>query len=317
MSFAGFAVTNPWAAMSMLDANKWRCVFYADTPRVKERYARFIDTKPEERKAVLLVLGGVNLHRVAADFKRFHSVLVFDDVQNMERLTELFDGFEIVDIGSSDDEHYPCHLTPAEMADLVAEPGGIPVEVPFLSKVTAALGKRKPSVLETTSRMPEPELLPESGAQRLLTEIKNVLDYAESPLPFPVVLDNYTKFLFRMLPRSKLTSQVTKKLPADAKELWSTALDLATSDIGRRMALAFRALCESTDPDYRVGQAVAEYGLRPYSGDFVYFTAVMAPNRSFEFLDALNDDDIAKGSKEKFVPPVVRKKAKKKTKKKA
>jgi len=319
MAFVGFATMNPIAASAMLDNNRWRTVVYADTPRSKGRYELFLKgDKKDQRKAVLFLMGAANLHKVVKDAERFASVLIFDDLQNLHQLSTILKDFEVVDIDVEGGTHFPRHLTPAEMADVVSSSGAPPAEIPLLTKITSALGKRKPSVLESTSRMPLPEAVPESGAQRLLTEIKNVVESADSQLPFAVIIDVYTKFLFRMLPRNKVTSTVTKKLPEEAKDLWGTALDLANSDVGVRMALGFRALCRAEDPDYRVGHAVADYGLKPYSGDFLYFTSVLPPSRAFEFLKELDEaDDGSLGPQQKFKPSPAAPKAKKKGRKKA
>ena len=318
MAFVGFAAMAPIAASAMLDSNRWRPVFYADTPRTLSRYQAFVAEKKDARKAVLFLMGVVNLHKVAKDMSLFSSVFVFDDLQNLHRLTEVVKTFEIADIEQNNGINVPRHLTPAELAAVVSQSGAPPSPPPLLGKVTAALSRRPPSVLESTSRMPPLEEVPESGAQRLLTEIKRILETEESPLPFAVVVDMYSKYLFRMLPRSKITSGVTKLLPDEAKELWGIALDLANSDVGHRMALAFRALCQATDPDYRTGHAVSEFGLKPYSGDFVYFTAVMPPNRSFEFTKEIDAGDKSSlGPQPKFVPPSPAPETKKKRRKKA
>jgi hypothetical protein len=292
MAFVGFAVMSPIATQSMLDNNRWRPVVYADTPKCLSRYEAFLEAK-ESRKAILFVLGSSNLHRVAKDLDRFASVFVFDDLQNLDHLCNAIPGFDVVDIEVDEETgtFEPAHLSPAELAEVVKSESSVPDVIPLLTKVKNALGKRKPSVLESTSRMPTPDAVPDvTGSQRLMGEIKLILEAQESELPFSVVLDSYTKFLFRLLSRSKLTSQVTKKLSDEAKELWMPAIDLATSDVGLRMAYAFRSLCEARDPDYRVGHAVSRYGLKAYSGDFLYFTSILSPNRSFEFLPELSDD---------------------------
>lgn len=319
MAFVGFAVMNPIAAMAMVDPVRWRPVVYADTPRTLAQYNRFLaDEGNDNRKAVLFLLGAHNLQRIAQDFERFSSVLVFDDLQNLHHLSSSTDGFDIVDIETEEGIARPKPLSPAEMTEVVSQNSDNASPFPLVAKLTSALGKRRPSVLESTSRMPMPEAVPESGAQRMLTEIKHVLDATESPLPFAVVLDTYIRFLFRIVSRSKVTSVVTKKLPDEAKEVWSIALDLANSDVGLQMARAFRSLCENDDVDYRVGHAVSEFGLKPYSGDFLYFTSILPPYRGCEFLSELPpEEDLPRRRKRKATPKTPSKKAKKKAQKKA
>lgn len=320
MAFVGFAYMNPIATMAMLDQGKWRPVVYADTPRCRGQYDRFLAGTPKKdnRKAVLFLFGASNFPKVKNDLDRFTSIFVFDDLQNLEKVQGAYPAFEVTDIEETPEGALvPYHLTPAEMADTVAAEGKIQ-KVSLLEGITAALSKRKPSVLESTSRMPMPEAVAESGSQRLMTEIKLIIEAKDSDLPFAMVLDTYAKFLFRMLPRSKVTSQVTKKLPAEAKDLWGSAIDFATSDIGLRMAYAFRSLCQNKDPDYRVGHAVSKYGLKAYSGDFLYFTSVCSPNRGFEFLEELSDEgESALTGQPKFKAKLPAKGAKKSRAKKA
>ena len=319
MAFVGFAVTNPISALAMIDQVRWRPVVYADTPRVLARYTKFLKVANQDtRKAVLFLLGATNLGKIAKEYERFSSVLVFDDLQNLHTLKSTISGFDIVDIANENGIDVQRHLTPAEMTEVVNRPDMPASPFPLVAKLTNALGKRRPSVLESTSRMPMPEAIPESGAQRMITEIKLILELTASPLPFAVVLDTYIRFLFHIVPRSKVTSMVTKKLPDDAKDLWGTALDLANSEVGLNMARAYRSLCESDDVDYRVGHAVSKFGLKPYSGDFLYFTSVLPPYRGCEFLkDLPQEEDLPKKSKRRFKAKPARAKAKKKASKKA
>lgn len=319
MSFIGFATINPVAAMSVLDSNKWRTVVYADTPRTKARYQNFLSGEKEsKRKPILFLFGATSLYKVSKDIEQFHSVLVFDELQNLHYLSKAIDTFKIVDIEEDETGNYPKQLSPVELQEAVAEEGLLPKKIPLLNKITSSLGVRKPSVLESTSRMPTPEAVPESGAQKLLSEIKAVLEATNSELPFQVVLDTYVKFLFRIVKRATVTSLVTKKLPKEAKELWQIALNLANSDVGLNMAKAFRSLCVANDPDYRVSHAVNKYGLKAYSGDFLYFNAVLPPNGMFSFTNELNDlDDESVLQSESFKPPVTKKTTKKKSRKKA
>lgn len=273
----------------MIDTSRWRPVVYADTPGSLTRYHQFLNEKKNDgRRVVLIVLGALNLTKIVKDKARYASVLVFDDVQNLSLLTEQIKGFSIADIRVEGESFYAYHLTPVELADLLDADGSIPDQTPnFLSKVTNALGRRRPSVLESTSRIPVGDGVVESGAQRILNELKNLVGDDEA-MPFSVVLDFYTKYLFRIVDRNKVTTAVTKKLPAAAKELWKQALDFADSDVGETMAKAFARLCRNPDSDYRVGHAVNEYGLKPYSGDFTYFTAVLPPHRNCAFIPSFD-----------------------------
>lgn len=315
MSLLGFGVMAPTSTVALVDTSRWRPVIYADTPRSIGAYHKFLNEakRGDNRKAILFLLGISNLQKVAKERGRFASILLFDDLQNLHNLREQLDGFEIVDIVSAKDTPgvmLPRHLTPGELADLLTKAGSLPESMPLLSKITNALGKRRPSVLETTSRMPMPEAVPHSGAQRLLSEVKARLT-DESP-PFSVVLDTYVKYLFRIIDRNKVTA-VTKKIKEPAKEPWGAALDFASSDIGLTMARAFHRLCRTGDPDYRIGHAVTEFGLKPYSGDFVYFTAIMAPHRTCEFLPGFftEDDKPALPVVKVFKPPAIAAPAKK------
>jgi hypothetical protein len=306
MAFVGFAVTNPLAVMSMLDVGRWRSVVWADTPRTLGRYTKFINSPPkhDQRKNVLFVFGASNLSRITKDQEVFFSVLVFDDLQNLHQLRTSVSGFEIVDVAPQENGGaLPKHLTPAEVASVVEQSGVPSIQPNLLATLTTALGRRRPSVLETTSRMPLPEAVPASGAQRLLLDLKSILEVKNSAIIFPVVVDVFLRFLFRMVPRSTVTTTVTKKLPIEAKDLWQEALTFADSDIGLSMARAYQKLCKNKDVDYRIGHAVSEFGLKPYSGDFVYFTSVLPPHRGADFLDELhNKAKEAKPSIPKFKP---------------
>lgn len=290
MSLVGFAVMNPIVTMSMIDVSRWRPVVFADTPKSLNLYQRFVNEKKNDtRRAVLFLIGALNLGKVSKDRARFSSVLVFDDVQNLSAVEAQIKGFCIADITAEGEASFPRHLTPMELADLLEVEGSIPDPTPLLSKVTNALGRRRPSVLETTSRVPMGDGTVESGAQRLLNEVKNILD-AEDKVPFSLLLDLYTKYLFRIVERTKITTMVTKKLPEAAKELWKQALTFADSDIGETMAKAYARLCRTSDADYRVGHAVNDFGLKPYSGDFLYFTAVLPPHRNCAFISTFSPE---------------------------
>lgn len=287
MTISAFCVMNPVSTISMVDTARWRPVVYADTPRTLARFKQFIDSnKPDQRKTVLFLFGASYLNEALKHKDRFNSILVFDDLNNLHTLCKQVSGVQIVDIDKKDGV-YPKYLTPSELMDVINQPTSFP-ESAILTHVTKALGQRRPSVLETTSRLPVPEAIPESGSQRLLSEIKKELT---DDLPFAVVLDVYVKYLFRIVSRASVTKDVTKKLPTEAKELWKKALDFADSPIGEQMAKAYHAMCRSNDPDYRVGYVVGKFGLKAYAGDFLYFTSVLPPHKSCEFLPGTFSDD--------------------------
>lgn len=289
MAVAGFAVMNPVATMAMVDTARWRPVVYADTPKTLSRYQSFLGSKSDQRKVVCFVFGATYLPDVLKNKDKIASYLVFDDLQNLHLLTAQLPGFDIVDI-TRDNGVFPKYLSPQELTVVLEAPTKLPDQNLLLKKVTDALGARKPSVLETTSRIPQAETIQESGAQRRLTEIKRRLT---SGPDFSVVLDYYVKYLFRIVDRNQVTQNVTKKLPAELKDLWKEALDFADSEIGLTMAKAYASLCFAADPDYRVGHAVAKHSLKPYGGDFSYFTAVLPPHNSCAFIPGVLENTSA------------------------
>jgi hypothetical protein len=293
MAIAGFSVMNPISTMSMIDTTRWRPVIYADTPVSLAHYQRFVkeEKKGDGRKAVLFCFGAAHLQKVLKDRAKFSSVLVFDDLQNLHALATQLDSFSVVDVHRDENNcDFPKHLTPVDLMEVIERPGTLPDPFPLLSKITNALSRKRPSVLETTSRLPTPDGFMESGVHKLLSDLKALLP-DDSKISFAVLLDVYVKFLFKIVDRNHVTTAVTKKLPAGhAKELWNQALEFATSAIGETMAKAYYALCTSVDADYRVGHAVADHGLRSYSGDFVYFTSVLPPHRKCQFLPGAFDE---------------------------
>lgn len=266
---------------------------YMDTPATLGRYDKAMASKKKElRKMVLLVGGATCLHRVSKDLDRFDSVLVFDTLENLHVLSEDLPEFRIADAELEGGHYVSKSLTPSQISDLVGAPGK-PENLSFLQRVVNTLGKRKPSVLETTSRMPSPEAIPHSGVQMQLSNLKRLLDEDEkSKVDFTTVLEVYCKYLFRIIPRSKVTSTVTKKLPKDLKEMWDNVLQFAKSDVGLRMAKAFEAICQTKDPDFRGAYAMKRFGILSYAGDFTYLTAVFPPASVHEFLPELGDVDV-------------------------
>jgi hypothetical protein len=291
MSISGFSVMNPISTMSMVDTARWRPVVYADTPRTIARFRQFLESKkPDSRKTVLFVFGSFYLQEVLKHKDKFNTMLVFDDVQNLGLLVKQVPGVQIVDIEKDKDGgFFPKYLTPADLMEIINQPTNYPSGSVLLTQVTRALSQRKPSVLETTSRLPVPEAVPESGSQRMLADLKQAIPQHD----FALVLDVYTKYLFRIVSRSYVTKEVTKKLPTEAKDQWKQALDFADSDIGLEMAKAYHALCRSSDPDFRAGHAVNKFKLKAYSGDFLYFTSVLPPHQNCQFLpDVFPDDSV-------------------------
>ena len=279
MSFASFAVMPPAATMSMIDNSRWRTVVYADTPKSLARYKEYItNPKSDGRKVVVFVFGVSALREVLKNQDKFNSVFVFDDLQNLSELRTQMN-VQIVDAEEKPTGVFPKYLTPQELAALADAPMEVPDNF-FLKKVTSALGNRRPSVLETTNRLPAPFEIEASGIQRVLSDIKLGLpEDAFSPL-----LNGYCKYLFGMVDRNFITQTITKKLPVEVKELWKKCLDYADSEVGSSMKKAYAKLCPSKDPDYRAGHAVVDFNLRPYSGDFLYLTAIFPPLESAVFL---------------------------------
>lgn len=277
---------NPISILAMVDIARWRPVVYADTPRTLLRFKKFIESnkRTDQRKVVAFVFGASYLTDALQHKDRFNSVLLFDDMQNLHVTSKQLTGFDIVDVHDG----HPKHLSPAEVMEVISRPTHWPDTL--LSQVTRSLAQRKPSVLETTHRMPKSQPIVESGAQRMMTMLKSGLSN-EDP-EFIVVIDIYVKYLFRIISRSQVTKDVTKKLSIDAKELWKQALDFADSDVGMTMAQAYRDLCQATDPDLRASHVVSSRGIKAYGGDFLYFTSILPPHKTCEFLsDALPVDD--------------------------
>lgn len=285
MTISGFAVMNPITTMAMVDIARWRPVVYADTPKTLARFKTFLDNKKNDsRKTVLFLFGATYLPDVLVYKDRLNAVLMFDDLQNLHNVSKQLNTFRIVDI----DNGHPKHLSPSEVMDVINQPTTFP-DTSLLTQVTRALADRRPSVLETTSRMPTPDRIMESGAQRMMSELRRVV--TEDGLQFAVILDIYAKYLFRIISRAHVTKDVTKKLPPESKETWKQALDFADSDIGLTMARAYRDLCKTTDPDLRASHVVAKYGIKSYGGDFLYFTSILPPHHTCSFLDGVFSTD--------------------------
>ncbi len=318
MSLVGLVAMNPLAAMSMIDISRFRPIIYADTPACQAAYLRFTQEKRGDgRKAVLFLLGAANLPKVVKERDRFSSVLIFDTVQDLTVLGTHLKELTLADVDASGELSVPKHLTPGELADLLETEGSIPDPLPLLSKVTNALGRRRPSVLENTSRIPAPDLPESTGAQRMLNDLKDCL--GDEDVSFSVVLDIYVKYLFRIVERSKVTTTVTKKLPAEAREIWSQALEFADSPIGNSFAVAYAKLCRSADADYKIANAVNDFDLKNYSGDFLYFTSLLPPHRGCAFVPAFNPgkDESSLPLVQTFKAPAIKPSTKKSKAKKA
>lgn len=286
----------PVATMSILDTTRWRPVVYADTPKTLNRYHRFVQ-KPEkdERKPVLFVFGASYLPKVTRNADLFSSVFLFDDVPNLMAVKANIPDFDVVDV----EGHLPKHLSPVELAEVVSRAGSLPNKIPLITKLTNTLGTRKPSVLESTSRLPKgaaPETATTAGVQRLLTEVKHY-----EALPYAVVTDIYAKYIFRMIPRSAVTAAVTKKLPVQAKEPWAAALAIADSAVGAAMATAFRRLCDDSNGALSVRDALKEADLTAYAGDFLYLTTIHPPYKGCVFL-ASSEEATPTVKQAKFTP---------------
>lgn len=287
MAFIGLVTTNPIFGSAILDRSKWRSVIYADTPKCMDQYARWKSSKKDSRKVIVHLIGASNLSKVLKDESMFHSIIVYDDLETMSILSDIVGGLNIADVEEGPMGPVPFNLSQAALLNELKEPGGFPDTTPFLSKVRASFGNRKPSVLESSSNMPTPEESVNSGVQRMMTGIKEELEIAESSLPFAVVVDCYSKFIFGMVTRGHVTATVTKKLPKGvAKELWQSAMDMATSQIGLRMKDAYKSLCVSQDPDYRANHAVTKFDLKPYSGDFIYLISILPPSSHWDFIES-------------------------------
>ena len=305
MNIVGLATTSPMVALSMIDASKWRSLVYAETDACRSRWTKAFNAKPDGRRTVCVLLGASYLPRVLERSSSLNAVLVFDDVQNLSTLAGQLPGFEIADIekDSSGAGAMPLVLSGSDLAQLLDQQLDVG-EPSLLTQLTSALGKRKSSALENTNRMPVTEAVEISSAQKALSVIQTQVE--GSKVSFSVVLDLYVKYMFNMVDRSVVTAQVTKQLPDSVKELWHQLLEFASSFTGEMMADAFVKLCESTDPDYRIGHAVAEFGLKPFSGDFAYFTALIPPAPNYEFVvkgsvkadkETMNSKPLASGSR--------------------
>lgn len=291
MTISGFAAMNPIATLAMVDIARWKPVVYADTPQTLLRYKSFLDDKKKDnRKVVLFLFGAIYLPEVLKHKDKFHSILVFDDLQNLNNMRNI-PHFDIVDV----DQGYPKYLSPSQLMDVVNKPTRF-TETSLLSQVTRSLNNRRPSVLETTNRMPTVEGIPETGSQRAMSDLKALIN---DDVMFSIALDVYVKYVFRIVDRAYVTKEVTKKLPDGAKEHWKKSLDFADSEIGLAMAHAYRDLCRTTDPDLKASYLVNKYGIKNYGGDFLYFTSLLPPSHNCAFLDGTFEVD------EKEPPPLV------------
>lgn len=283
---AGFAFSNPMAVMTMVDTSRWRPVVYAMTPETTRRYKDWkASSKTDGRKNVLFLFGVTALRDVYQDHPLFSTICIFDELQNLTEASGQISGMSVVDIIDVGGIPHPKHLTPQDVADVLSRPGSLPENL-LLKRIQSSLGVRRPSVLETTNRVPGPLDISESGVQKVFLSLKEAVDHDL----FNVALNTYCKFLFRIVDRNTVTQTVTKKLPSEVKETWKSLLDYAESGIGLSMARAYRDLSSSNDPDFRHGHAVAKHDLRNYAGDFMYFTSVLPPSGNWVFLPTLNED---------------------------
>jgi hypothetical protein len=284
----GIATMNPMVATSFLDITRYRVVCYADTPYTLESYRLATKIPDPARKMVCFLFGAAHLPKVIPDRTKFASIVIFDDMQNLRTVAHKIPGFQVLDVEArTDGLQYKRQITPQELMAAV-DADKVPVDVPFLTHVTNALGRRKPTVLETTSRVPHPEGVADSGVCRILQEAREYL--VDDSVTYQVIQDTFARYLFGMMERSAVTQRVTKRLPAEAKDLWKQALDFADSDVGARLCACYRALCRTQDPDYRAGFAAKEHNIQAYAGDLLYFCALIPPSSEHQFLDGGNDE---------------------------
>jgi hypothetical protein len=274
----------------MIDKESFRPVVYADTPRLKATFKTHLANhvaQKDYRRLVVLVFGSSFLPEVLhPSLPKFHSILVFDTVQTLLEVKKHMSALEIVDMDLTEVAR-PKPVTAGVLASLLERLGDFDGPLPdIFMDIRNALVQRKPSILETTSRLNMPEATPLSGCQTLLAQLKPVLN---SDISFMQVLDTYVRYLFGMTNRNNVTQSITKKLPEQAKSIFKQALDFADSPIGKAMSAAYQKLCLLSDKDYKIHQAVKEYNLMPYAGDFMYFVSVLPPSKEALFIAPIID----------------------------
>lgn len=271
MAFIGVATVSPAVLATFVDQAHWRIVVFSDTTLTKEHFFRAIETETT-KKRVLFVFGVILLPKLMGYMDKFASVVVVDDVQNLHTLAERMPTFRVVDIIDG----MPAPLPPADFQRLIGEPGGLPQDAPLMTSVTAALSTRKPSVLETTNKA-RAGSRPTSGIQGWMTDVGTILAGQEGAPPFVEVTSAYAKYILGIISTGKLNKMVGNRMPEAALPVWEPAVAYAKSRIGATFQKAFRSLCASTDPTYRVTDAIRKFGLRHYSGDFIYLTSIITP----------------------------------------
>lgn len=296
----------------MVDQLRWRVVVYADTPHATARFHEALRAPSGDRRLVVFVLGAHLLNKVMNN-KAITTCFVFDDVVNLNALTEQIPNFPLVDVETVNGARAPKAPTPQEINDALTAHKVNVTEALFL-RVAQVLTQRSPSVLESTSRMPP--VAPQthvSGVQGLMMELRVLLE-GNDKVPFSAALDYLCKLTFGIVKRTTVTANVTKRLPPEAATIWADVLNLVCSPVGEQMARAFQYLSTVNDVNVRNHHAVKKFNLEPYSGDFTYLTACFPPSASHVFLapastDASNLTDVIAVST--TPEPVAKSKAKK------
>lgn len=288
LHLVGLAVTSPLSASAMVDQLRWQVVIYADTPKCLVHYHDVMSQRrgEKDRKLAVFVLGAHHLNKVFKDQSKYHSVLVFDDIQNLHLLVDQVDNFTIVDVDLNEQGALvPKHMTPQDINDALTK-HTVSVDAGLFVRVAATLSKRPASVLETTNRMPATEKRLPSGIQGHMVALKDAMDANpdDNKVLFSVAVDYLCKLTFGMVERASVTANVTKKLSAEAKPHWQAALEIVSSPIGEQMGRAYRQLCTTTDPAMGIGHAVRDFDLVAHGGDFAYLTALLPPFREAKFV---------------------------------
>jgi hypothetical protein len=276
MSFLGLATTSPIVAMSLVDTSRYQVVVWCDTPKTLSFYERWL-RRTSTKKAVLFIFGASNLSKVIPNKHRFSTIVVSDDAQNL-RIMQEKSNLRICDLQVKNGIDHPKVLTATEFMDMVSV-DGIPEDL-LVQEVTNAF-KRTASVLETTSRLPKPVApISESALQKNLLQVTKAVGGDTA-----FITQGFARYLLRLSTRNELTQTVTKKLPAHVRDHWEHIVDIAKSQVGDKIATVFHTLCCAKDQDLRVGHLVAKYGLQSYSGDVLFFTAILPPSPSYVFID--------------------------------
>lgn len=280
------ATMSPIVTMSMIDTLRWQPVVYADSAYSKANFQSFLRKQKQSkdtRKTVLFLFGASFFDEVKEHEKEFTTIIVFDDVHNLNALAEAVPGLDVIDITTDEKgDVVPKQLTPQELMEAVE--GRNTIEIPILQGLASAMAKHKPSVLENTSRLPKVKKIPPSDSQLMMTEVLQALQ--EGDPEFTVLLDVYVKYIFGIVNRQYVTSMVTKKIRSDsARDIWKDVLTYADGPDGLTIAKAFALMCRNDDPDYRTQHAAKDAGDISVSPDLLYFTSIIAPYKACVFVN--------------------------------